>query len=347
MIAAYLKVYPDPIIFGLPLSQAISDSFATVGEFIYNLVLVEGQDARSLVFPLAAIALRINISIMLLDPKNACFPEPERRVHLEGFKSQTDKDFVPNNDGLGLYDRELFLMLKPGHYDALYTYEQLNRFIIEEMIVCRCGKKTPVKEWQDRIKKEVNKYPNKDELKDIENLLNGYATTQECSELSLRCPDCKEFMCYPVNKFRSDFATEYQKVMDREEMQNDYSVNECQGAIWEGSLHIPEIKVKLACCGQIASSSIGQFIKYDPNTKKYNCPMGCNKEMNLFNALTLSKEIEKDIRESDYKNYCGSCWKKIVNEKELKCKERLHLKCSKCFNNLMICFFCVLFKHNH
>ena len=75
-----------------------------------------GEDARSLLIPILPLILRIKIRTALLDRSTQA-----NEVYIEDCKAHMEDYVSPFDETLNLEDNCITLLLKPGHYDILYS----------------------------------------------------------------------------------------------------------------------------------------------------------------------------------------------------------------------------------
>jgi hypothetical protein len=88
----------------------------TMEQYRNNIVLKNGEDARNLVFSIVPLVLRIRITTVLFDLKAI---SNESFIQTYGAKAPKFNYFL--KDSLNLHHEQLSILLKPGHYDALYS----------------------------------------------------------------------------------------------------------------------------------------------------------------------------------------------------------------------------------
>ena len=93
----------------------------TLDTFCKNEILKLGVDARSIILLILPLVLRINIITVLLDLQAK---QPDTRDNFtETYCSISPNMIYRLEDSLNFHNKDIYICLKPGHYDALYTHE--------------------------------------------------------------------------------------------------------------------------------------------------------------------------------------------------------------------------------
>ena len=89
--------------------------------FCEQEILMLGVDARSVILLILPLILRINIKTVLLDLQAK---QPDTRDNFTETYYSTSPDMTYRlEDSLNFHNKDIYICLKPGHYDALYSYE--------------------------------------------------------------------------------------------------------------------------------------------------------------------------------------------------------------------------------
>ena len=117
-----------------------------------------GEDAREVVILIAPFAFRISMHVVLVDSKNkdlkvrSLLIKPTQNLGMESLRypAKSEDYCLKLPDSLNLYDEEIFMFLKGGHYDIIYPKDhQCSNYLDEDLL--------PVQEMQAEylMKKEV------------------------------------------------------------------------------------------------------------------------------------------------------------------------------------------------
>lgn len=335
MIARYLKENNDPIFDGLPLSKAIE--CATVEEYIQCVVTNPGEDAKSMILSLAPIVLRINIATVFLDKNNAGDPDPNKRVQYFPYSSSGSQLKITRNDDLDLHDKEIAVMLKPGHYDALYKDQDIIYFLdpIPGQVPNPVQDDKKKKEIEEILKKINDKIGN-DKIIDrthLERMLNGFLTSEEMSELKITPHEFIEIFAFG-DSFAKEHDSSNKLLEDNHCLQTSVSMEMKRKVDKLASFKTKGFYYLLCCHKIIMYNEREDFLKNSPG---YLCP-SCKKDLNLFSIKILSGSDIKGICME--KKYCGSCGKVHNNGNLMKYMNCDHYNCRDCHKKFIPCNIC-------
>ena len=121
LVANFLLYNSDFSINEIPITDAIMAEEMNVEEYMNNIVLCMGEDAKNLILYIMPIVLRINIKLVLMD-----LGKEVAHNYIETIPSRVPYISYTTDDSLNLHDETICILLKPGHYDALYEDEYIS-----------------------------------------------------------------------------------------------------------------------------------------------------------------------------------------------------------------------------
>eukprot|EP00829_Urostomides_striatus_P009318 TRINITY_DN2043_c0_g1_i2.p1 TRINITY_DN2043_c0_g1~~TRINITY_DN2043_c0_g1_i2.p1 ORF type:complete len:226 (+),score=55.03 TRINITY_DN2043_c0_g1_i2:237-914(+) len=123
-ISNFIKINSDVKINGLLLSDAILTGDGKIPqEYVQYVVLEDLQDARSLVFVIAPIVLRIQIDTLILELKDDTTP-----ITIQEYPSEIELIDNKQDDSLNFHKEKITVLYKPGHYDILYRERDIREY---------------------------------------------------------------------------------------------------------------------------------------------------------------------------------------------------------------------------
>ena len=124
LTASFMRTQGNILINGLSIMHAIGDQYSMVEDFVQNCVLVNKEDAKTIVFSIVPLAFRINLCILNFDVKE----EAELLLRLVKYPSETGTTKLVMHDCLDLHDESIMVLFSPGHYMALYSTELAKKY---------------------------------------------------------------------------------------------------------------------------------------------------------------------------------------------------------------------------
>eukprot|EP00830_Metopus_es_P005767 TRINITY_DN1551_c0_g2_i1.p1 TRINITY_DN1551_c0_g2~~TRINITY_DN1551_c0_g2_i1.p1 ORF type:complete len:422 (-),score=80.28 TRINITY_DN1551_c0_g2_i1:60-1325(-) len=120
----FLKINYDLNMGGIDFQTVMMSEASSVDEYIARFILEDNQDAKTIAFNVCALVLRTQIDVVILDAKDAEFD----KTVMESYNAITDEFDYTLKDGLDWHKKSITVLLKPGHYDLLYTHKDLEEF---------------------------------------------------------------------------------------------------------------------------------------------------------------------------------------------------------------------------